>query len=113
MKPKYKFNLSIILASVLVLCTLTGMGISIRRCMELADYCKNENMSATALDFSENMVFHAYYWMGIAFICICLTAAMPLWYFHHQKKAAFGTGHTHDGRTKGRIQEITCQYPYP
>lgn len=86
MKPRYKFNLSIILASALVLCTLTGMGISIRCCMELADYCKNENMSATALDFSENMVFHAYYWMGIAFICICLTAAMPLWYFHHQKK---------------------------
>lgn len=53
MKPKYKFNLSIILASVVVLCTLTGMGISICRCMELVDYCKNENLSATALDFQK------------------------------------------------------------
>ncbi len=32
------------------------------------------------------MIFHAYYWMGIAFVCLCLMTAMMVWYFRQQQK---------------------------
>ena len=64
MKPEYKFNLIIALVSVSILITLTGIAASVHHCIKWADYCKNENLSATVVEFSQNMIFHAYYWMG-------------------------------------------------
>ena len=85
MKPKHKFNLIIALVSVSILITLTGIAASVHHCIKWADYCKNENLSATVVEFSQNMIFHAYYWMGIAFACISLMATMALWYFSRQQ----------------------------
>ena len=85
MKPEYKFNLIIALVSVSILITLTGIAASVHHCIKWADYCKNENLSATVVEFSQNMIFHAYYWMGIAFACISLMATMALWYFSRQQ----------------------------
>ena len=85
MKPEYKFNLIIALVSVSILITLTGIAASVHHCIKWADYCKNENLSATVVEFSQNMIFHAYYWMGVAFACISLMATMALWYFSRQQ----------------------------
>ena len=85
MKPKHKFNLIIALVSVSILITLTGIAASVHHCIKWADYCKNENLSATVVEFSQNMIFHAYYWMGVAFACISLMATMALWYFSRQQ----------------------------
>lgn len=59
MKPKHKFNLIIALVSVSILITLTGIAASVHHCIKWADYCKNENLSATVVEFSQNMIFHA------------------------------------------------------
>ena len=111
MKPEYKFNLIIALVSVSILITLTGIAASVHHCIKWADYCKNENLSATVVEFSQNMIFHAYYWMGIAFACISLMATMALWYFSRQQnlhpKQTCPTKHT-----RNQVQEITGQRLY-
>ena len=111
MKPEYKFNLIIALVSVSILITLTGIAASVHHCIKWADYCKNENLSATVVEFSQNMIFHAYYWMGVAFACISLMATMALWYFSRQQNL-------HPKQTcptistRKQVQEITGQRLY-
>lgn len=86
MKPKNKFRLAIALVSVSILITIAGIAASVRHCLKLVDCCKKENLPAEAGKFSQNMIFHAYYWMATAFACISLVAAMVLWYFYQQQK---------------------------
>ena len=109
MKPEYKFNLIIALVSVSILITLTGIAASVHHCIKWADYCKNENLSATVVEFSQNMIFHAYYWMGVAFACISLMATMALWYFSRQQNLHPKQTCPH---TRKQVQEITGQRLY-
>ena len=54
--------------------------------MEWETYCDDDTLPLLAIKHTQDMIFHAYYWMGIAFICVCLMVAMLLWYFRQQQK---------------------------
>lgn len=83
---KHKINLIASSAAILILTAIIGACISLHHCMEWETYCDDGTLPLLAIRHTQNMIFHAYYWMGIAFICVCLMVAMLLWYFRQQQK---------------------------
>ena len=85
-KHEAQIYLIISVVTALLLTTIIGATISLYHCMKWVSYCNDETLPLMAVKFTQNLIFHAYYWMGIAFICLCLVVAMLVWYFRHQQK---------------------------
>lgn len=83
---KHKFTFIVSLGIALILTAVIGATVSLHHCMKWDTYCDDGTLPLSAVKFTQNLIFHAYYWMGIAFICLCLVVAMLIWYFHHQQK---------------------------
>ena len=83
---KHKINLIASSAAILILTAIIGACISLHHCMEWETYCDDGTLPLLAIRHTQNMIFHAYYWMGIAFVCLCLMTAMMVWYFRQQQK---------------------------
>lgn len=83
---KHKINLIASSVAILILTAIIGACISLHHCMEWKTYCDDGTLPLLAIRYTQNMIFHAYYWMGIAFVCLCLTTAMTIWYFRQQQK---------------------------
>lgn len=83
---KHKINLIASSAAILILIAIIGACISLHHCMEWETYCGDDTLPLLAIKHTQDMIFHAYYWMGIAFVCLCLTTAMMAWYFRQQQK---------------------------
>lgn len=83
---KHKFTSIATLAATLVLIAIIGAFVSLYYCMKWDTYCNDYTLPPLAVKFAQDLIFHAYYWMSVAFICICLMAAMTIWYFRHQQK---------------------------
>lgn len=83
---KHKLTFIVSLGIALILTAVIGATVSLHHCMKWDAYCDNGTLPSSAVKFTQNLIFHAYYWMGIAFICLCLVVAMLVWYFRHQQK---------------------------
>ena len=83
---KHKLTFIVSLGIALILTAVIGATVSLHHCMKWDAYCDDGTLPSSAVKFTQNLIFHAYYWMGIAFICLCLVVAMLIWYFHHQQK---------------------------
>ena len=83
---KHKINLIASSAAILILTAIIGACISLHHCMEWETYCGDDTLPLLAIKHTQDMIFHAYYWMGIAFVCLCSTTAMMAWYFRQQQK---------------------------
>ena len=83
---KHKLTFIVSLGIALILTAVIGATVSLHHCMKWDAYCDNGTLPLSTVKFTQNLIFHAYYWMGIAFICLCLVVAMLIWYFRHQQK---------------------------
>ena len=83
---KHKLTFIVSLGIALILTAIIGATVSLHHCMKWDAYCDDGTLPSSAVKFTQNLIFHAYYWMGIAFICLCLVVAMLVWYFRHQQK---------------------------
>ena len=83
---KHKLTFIVSLGIALILTAVIGATVSLHHCMKWDAYCDDGTLPSSAVKFTQNLIFHAYYWMGIAFICLCLVVAMLVWYFRHQQK---------------------------
>ena len=107
---KHKFTFIVSLGIALILTAVIGATVSLHHCMKWDTYCDDGTLPLSAVKFTQNLIFHAYYWMGIAFICLCLVVAMLV--FPPSAKTPSGTGR-HDSRHIGmRIQKNTGEPLY-
>ena len=83
---KYELTFIVSLGIALILSAVVGAAVSLYHCMKWDAYCDDGTLPLSTVKFTQNLIFHAYYWMGIAFICLCLFVAMLAWYFRRQQK---------------------------
>ncbi|MCD8319023.1 MAG: hypothetical protein LUC45_09435 [Paraprevotella sp.] len=83
---KRKFTLTLILSLALGGAAIAGAVISIYDCMEWNNICASHTFSPNAMKYTQNIIFHASYWMGIAFICLCLFVMSLFWNLHRQRR---------------------------
>ncbi len=83
---KYKITLISSFVTVLIITTITGVSVSLYQCIQWNDYCGNSAVPPSTMKFTQGMISHAYYWMGIALICVCLIMALLIWYLYRQHK---------------------------
>lgn len=83
---KYELTFIVSLGIALILSAVVGAAVSLYHCMKWDAYCDDGTLPLSTVKFTQNLISHAYYWMGIAFICLCLFVAMLAWYFRRQQK---------------------------
>ncbi len=83
---KRKITLVVSSSAALFLAAVVGATVSLHHCMKWYKYCGDGTLPLPAVKFTQGIIFHAYYWMGAAFICLCLAIAMLAWYFRHQQR---------------------------
>ncbi len=83
---KIKSTLIASLTVFMVSITTIGTIISLCYCMKWNIYSQDLTLPPQALKFAHNMIIHAYFWMGISFVFLCLIVIMQLWFFFHKQK---------------------------
>ena len=107
---KHKLTFIVSLGIALILTAVIGATVSLHHCMKWDAYCDNGTLPLSTVKFTQNLIFHAYYWMGIALLMPgCRHAGMV---FPPSAKTPSGT-ERHDSRHIGmRIQKNTGEPLY-
>ena len=109
---KHKLTFIVSLGIALILTAVIGATVSLHHCMKWDAYCDNGTLPSSAVKFTQNLIFHAYYWMGDSLHLLmpgCRHAGMV---FPPSAKTPSGT-ERHDSRHIGmRIQKNTGEPLY-
>ena len=75
---KHKLTFIVSLGIALIPTAVIGATVSLHHCMKWDAYCDNGTLPLSTVKFTQNLIFHAYYWMGIASFAYAWLS--PCWY---------------------------------